>query len=363
MKKKKLALVLSGGGFKGAFQVGALEYLLYNPVLIEDEVIDIDHFDIISGVSVGSLNGAFVATGQLEALKDIWFNKIIHQGPEIIYTSKFLVDGKLNVQKILNELVPDLPLMERLLLMLSRRKQRKFASQVMKNILQLEGLADNTPLQQLLEKYIHLEKFKDVVYKMGFVSLRDGHYRSLKQTQLKNNEELQKAILASSTMPVIWPPVPTIRTRDNTLFYDNVDGGIRNVSPLKDAIEEINQYSDDHEKYYIIVINCSTHELPPLDPDPTILDIATRSLLEITLAEIFKNDLDHFIWINDMLRSQGLNKLQIKNKVFRRFKIKIIQPPEIIGDTLNSDPDIIRRWRQMGYDTAEKETRSKNWNT
>src|SRR5690625_369545 len=362
MKKKKLALVLSGGGFKGAFQVGALEYLLYNPILIENEVIDIDHFDIISGVSVGSLNGAFVATRQLEALKDIWFNKIIHQGPEIIYTSKFMVDGKLNVQKILKELVPDLPLMERIFLMLSRKKQQRFATRVMDNILQLEGLADNTPLRQLLEKYIQLEKFKDVEYKMGFVSLRDGRYRSLKHTQLPDDTELQKSILASSTMPVIWPPVATIRTQDETLIYDNVDGGIRNVSPLKDVIEEINKHSDDHEEYYIIVINCSTHELPPLDPDPTILDIATRSLLGITLAEIFKNDLDHFLWINDMLRAQGLDKLQIDHKVFRRFKITIIQPPEIIGDTLNSQPNIIRRWRQLGYDTAEKETDSKNWN-
>src|SRR5699024_10752717 len=128
MKNKKLALVLSGGGFKGAFQVGALEYLLYNPILIEDEVIDIDHFDVISGVSVGSLNGAFIATQQLETLKDIWFNHIIKRGPEVIYTSKFLVDGKLNVQKILEELVPDLPLLERMLLLLSRKKQQKFAA-------------------------------------------------------------------------------------------------------------------------------------------------------------------------------------------------------------------------------------------
>lgn len=362
MKKKKLALVLSGGGFKGAFQVGALEYLLYNPILIEDEVIDIDHFDIISGVSVGSLNGAFIATRQLETLKDIWFNQVTSRGPEVIYTSKFLVNGKLNVQKILEELVPDLPLLERMLLLLSRRKQRKFASQVMNNILDLEGLADNTPLLELLEKHIQLEKFKDVDYKMGFVSLRDGRYRSLKHTLLPDDAELQKAILASSTMPVIWPPVPIIQTIDDTLYFDNVDGGIRNVSPLKDVIEEINKHSNDEEEYYIIVINCSTHELPPLDPDPTILDIATRSLLEITLAEIFKNDLDHFLWINDMLRAQGLDKLQIKDKIFRRFKIKIIQPPRIIAGTLDSDPDVIRAWRHLGYETAEKETRSINWN-
>ena len=30
MKKKKIALVLSGGGFNGAFQVGALNYINEN---------------------------------------------------------------------------------------------------------------------------------------------------------------------------------------------------------------------------------------------------------------------------------------------------------------------------------------------
>src|SRR5699024_8656635 len=240
--------------------------------------------------------------------------------------------------------------------------QQKFAAQVMENILDLEGLADNTPLRNLLQKHIQLEKFKDVEYKMGFVSLRDGRYRSLKHTQLPDDIELQKAILASSTMPVIWPPVPIIQTIEDTLYFDNVDGGIRNVSPLKDVIDEINRHSNDHEEYYIIVINCSTNELPPLDPDPSLLQIASRSLLEITLAEIFKNDLDHFLWINDMLRAQGLDKLQIKEKIFRRFKIKIIQPPHIIGDTLDSNPEVISAWRNLGYETAEKETHSKNWN-
>lgn len=98
-KNKKLALVLSGGGFKGAFQIGALEYLMYNPIQIDGEVLDIDHFHLISGVSVGSLNGAFIATGQLEKLKEIWFDKIINEGPDIVYTSKYLVNGQPDIKK------------------------------------------------------------------------------------------------------------------------------------------------------------------------------------------------------------------------------------------------------------------------
>ncbi len=362
MKKKKLALVLSGGGFKGAFQIGALEYLLYNTIRIEDENIDIDHFNIISGVSVGSLNGAFIATGQLEELKEIWFEKIINEGPDIVYTSKYLVNGQPNIKKIIAELVPDLPIWRRLMLIFSRKEQEKLAKLVLNNFLDLEGLADNTPLLRLLEKHIHLDKFINVDYKMGFVSLRDGRYKSVSHSQLPNDEELQKAIMASSTMPVIWPPIPFIHTIAGEKYFDNVDGGIRNVTPLKDVVDEINRNEAMDEEYYIIVINCSTTSLAPIGPDPSIVDIAVRSMLDITMAEIFKNDLEQFLWINDMLRAQNIDQLRIENKTYRRFKIKIIQPPYSLGGTLDARPEVIKAWRDLGYTTAEKETKVQEWN-
>lgn len=362
MKKKKLALVLSGGGFKGAFQIGALEYLLYNKILIEDEVIDIHHFNIISGVSVGSLNGAFIATGQLEVLKEIWFEKIIDEGSDIIYTSKYLVNGQPDIKKIIEELVPNLSIWQRLLLIFSRKKQENLANEVLQNFLDLEGLADNTPLLHLLQKYIHLDKFKNVDYKMGFVSLRDGRYKSVSHTQLPNDTELQKAIMASSTMPVIWPPIPYIHTIAGEKYFDNVDGGIRNVTPLKDVVDVINADEDEDEEYYIFVINCSTTSLPPIGPDPSIVDIAVRSMLDITMAEIFKNDLEQFLWINNMLQAQNLDKLTIDGKTYRRFKIKIIQPPFSLGGTLDARPEVIKAWRELGYETAEKETKVQGWN-
>lgn len=360
--KKKLALVLSGGGFKGAFQLGALEYLMNHPVHMEDETIRLSHFDIISGVSVGSLNGAFIATHQLDALRKIWFEDIVQKGAEVIYTSKFLDNGRPSIKRILKELVPDLPIRERLQLITSRKKQFEFTNLVLDNLMSLGALADNGPLFELLEKYIHLDKFRDMKYKMGFVSLRDGRYKSLCQTQLPDDRELQKTILASTTIPVIWPPVSSIRTREGEEFFDNVDGGLRNLSPLKDVIDEINAHSDDDEEYYIIVINSIARKLQPIDPDPTILDVAVRSMLDITLDQIFKSDIENFLWINNMLRAQGLQKLELANRTYRRYKIKIIQPPYSIGDTLDSRPETILRWRQLGFETAQLGNSAMDWN-
>jgi len=60
----KTTLILSGGGAKGAIQVGALKVILNK--------IKPDH---IVGTSIGALNGAFVATGtSIEELEQIWLN-------------------------------------------------------------------------------------------------------------------------------------------------------------------------------------------------------------------------------------------------------------------------------------------------
>lgn len=362
-RKKKISLVLSGGGFKGAFQVGALEYLMYNPVKIEDEIIDIAHFDIISGVSVGSLNGAMLATGQLEALKDIWFRQIKENGPDVIYLSKYLENGLPNPQLFFKDLMPKLSLWDKLGLIFSSKKQNFLFKKILQNALQLESLAENGPLIDILKNYISLDKFEDVIYKIGFVSLRDGRYKSVCQNQFSSDHELRKAIVASCTMPIIWPPIPAIHTAKGEYFFDNVDGGIRNVSPLKDVIDAINQRPNlDNEEHYIIVINCSARKLPVIPPNPTIVDIAVRSLLDITFSEIFENDLDQFLWINNMLKTLNLDQMDLGHKKYRRFKIKIIQPPYTIANTLDARPDIIEQWRNLGYQQAEKETQSTNWN-
>ena len=53
---KCLGLVLKGGGNKGAYEAGAIYALVKN--LHPDEV----KYDVVSGISVGALNAAHVAT-------------------------------------------------------------------------------------------------------------------------------------------------------------------------------------------------------------------------------------------------------------------------------------------------------------
>lgn len=60
----KTALVISGGGCKGAFAVGAIEYLLENGA----------NWDIIVGTSTGALLTPLVSGGKFDAAKKIYSN-------------------------------------------------------------------------------------------------------------------------------------------------------------------------------------------------------------------------------------------------------------------------------------------------
>lgn len=62
MSEKKIALVLAGGGSLGAYEVGAIEAL---------EELGYK-FDIVSGTSIGALNGAFVCARQTNRLRKLW---------------------------------------------------------------------------------------------------------------------------------------------------------------------------------------------------------------------------------------------------------------------------------------------------
>jgi len=54
-----LGLILSGGGARGAYEVGALEYIFNE---FGDVAGKAPAVDLISGTSVGAVNGAFVAS-------------------------------------------------------------------------------------------------------------------------------------------------------------------------------------------------------------------------------------------------------------------------------------------------------------
>lgn len=68
MGEKKYALVLAGGGAKGAYQIGALQAL--------EEMGIIDDIVALAGNSIGSVNMALLMGSTLETAKNLWENVV-----------------------------------------------------------------------------------------------------------------------------------------------------------------------------------------------------------------------------------------------------------------------------------------------
>ncbi len=167
------ALVLSGGGSKGAFQLGALEVLNENGFT----------YDCVAGVSVGALNGTMVACERLDRLGQIW--RTIKR--DDVYRGRW--------------------------------------PWVLFNVLAgRNGLYDNTPLLELIRREVDPESI-NIPLEVGVVKLESGNYLPIRP-QSPRFEEL---VFASTTIPVIWPP----HEIGGESF---VDGGLRNITPLGDVI-------------------------------------------------------------------------------------------------------------------------------
>ncbi|MGL4335421.1 MAG: patatin-like phospholipase family protein [Turicibacter sp.] len=91
---KKVGLVLSGGGAKGAFQIGAFKAL---------EELGIDHLvGAISGASIGALNGALFIQYQADEAEKIWksinWTKVLQLGDQQVKKLSSVQQGVRNQQ-------------------------------------------------------------------------------------------------------------------------------------------------------------------------------------------------------------------------------------------------------------------------
>lgn len=343
------------------------------------------HFDLVAGISVGSLNGGMIAMDKLEELNQIW-RQVADNGVEEVYTSD-LIDTesesetprlKADLSKLKDRLLPNLKikidLWKGLGMFLNKKKQVQFFEDVMKSagqelkntLCNFKSLADNTPLREKLAQHFDKDAIENCKFLCGFVSLDEGEYHAVAHDEFTSNEDFINGVLASTAMPIVWEPTPAINFLQKQA-RNAVDGGIRNVSPLGDIITEINKDPDPDVEYFVIVINCANGQIDTQDFSKChIAEIALRSLNDIAITEIFNSDLSEFVRINDLVRQVKDRdpSMQLFHYSFadnrrtlqplKAFKTLIIQPsPGVIGNTLACSKAIIDRRMQHGRQKAE----------
>lgn len=351
-KKIKFALVLSGGGFNGAFQLGALNYINDNWKSITGLSSKMK-FDLIAGVSVGAINGAMLASNKLGLLNELWLDKIAKNGVSEIYTSDFIdtqhkgndLKMKLDIEAIRKRLIPKfsikLGLLKKLGIIFSKKKRKQVLVELFKdlskelknNFSKFKSLADNTPLKLKLQKYLNREKIKRTEFLCGFVSLDNGLYKSVLHSDFASNDDFINGVVSSACIPMVYEPVKKVVFKSqNQLQYsrNNIDGGVNNVSPLGDVVERINADSD--YAYKIIIINCHSGANSVEDySNKNIAQIASRSLYEIAFTEIFNNDVKHFLKINDLVKQaqtwdKNIALFDAGTRQIKAFDAVVIQP-------------------------------------
>lgn len=295
-----LAVVLSGGGAKGAFQVGVLDALVRTRRV---------SFETAVGTSTGAIQAAAVAQDDIGALVQFWEGL---KGPGDIYRRKSgalwaILTGQTSIYSV-------------------------------------------NGLKALLNAAFDEARIRATgkALRLAVVNITDGSLRIVGQ----NADNIADWIYASCAMPFVFPPQESRDAVGNDEQW--VDGGVRDVTPLDAALAE--------RPRAVLVIRASPQTAPPQQKRyKSLIDIALRSV-DIQSNEVSTNDLKNVNLMNRLLTARdhqrreltalGLSPQQVTRIMrpfedeiarFRLVPVKVIEPATDLYDTLEFDPVLLRQ--------------------
>jgi len=337
-----LALVLGGGGAHAAYQVGFLRYLA-------------DHFPhlripILTGISAGSINAAFIANHRgafkeaIDALSDIWCNLTVEQ----VYDVK----GWSLAKSLLHWGV-------------------HFLSGGLPNTAGPKAFVDTTPLRKLLERgftsannqfggireNIRGEKLKALAitatnYTTGqAVTWVQG--RNIPMWERPDRHSVMtditvEQIMASTALPIFFPAV---RIGDSWFG----DGGIRQYAPLAPALHlgagRIMAVSTRHRPSLPEAGSAVHHRYPSI---ARILDV----LMNAIFVDMLDQDLLGLDRVNKLLDNQS-RKEAPKLRLVRAFTLR---PSVNLGKMAGTfEPNLPRPFRFLTRRLGTQKTESFDW--
>jgi NTE family protein len=177
------ALVLPGGGGRGAYQVGVVKALYEHGI----------RFDYAFGTSIGGLNATMIGQQEVERLEDLWGHMRAHDIYRIPSASQI---GRLVLGRNL-------------------------------------GLLDTSPLEELLRRECDLHRLKSSPMKVGWCTtdLCSLQTNLITIDDIASTNELVDVLMATSALPIAFPP----RHLHGTGLW--MDGGLVRNTPLQAALD------------------------------------------------------------------------------------------------------------------------------
>lgn len=221
MKKKDYALALSGGGTRGAYEVGA--YKALNEIGI--------NIKAIAGTSIGALNGAMFLSANLEKAEDM-YNKID-------ISNVLDVDNDINTDKDIFDF--------------------RNIFKLIKDYTKKKGL-DNKPLKELIEKEVDIEKIykSDIDFGLVTYSIKSKKALEVFKEDIKK-EEFIDFLLASACFPIYKAQKIQDEEYFDGFFHDNmpinmlIKRGYKNIIAIDLGSKNANKKLIDKNVYVKLV--------------------------------------------------------------------------------------------------------------
>jgi len=303
-------MILSGGAFRGAFQYWIISHLM-----------GLHKYRLISGVSVGSVNGIMAAMDKLPTLLTFW------NGVDGL--SGFLRLRWFWCVAYLLGLV---------------RVAKWFGYTV------VGGLYSLDPLKKKLQEYVKLSDMQ-TPFVAGVVAANSGDYYNLDTRTMKNDNRAVMAVLASSCMaPFMQPPLVHLEKGAEGEEPEpeiGFDGGYRNIFPIPWG--EIRKARDEGKRVVIHAVGCTPleriHRVSSKKIDGP-LEMGLRSI-DIFQAEIYDGDILQMreavgvdgevqLWIPQLL-TEGEAEEELKE-----LEGTGLTPIEIPGDSFDASRNTIQ---------------------
>lgn len=301
----KRALVLSGGSVKGAFQAGAIERLAAEGFAP----------DAVYGISVGSLNAAYLAdraARQIAKSNRLDWPEI---GRDLVAFWQSRVTG------------PDA--------ILKKHSAVSLAWKVLWK--KFNGLTNTDALTRLVRSSLSRTHIANspLTLGVGAVNVVDGSL-ALATNQ---NESILDYVIASAAIPIIMPFVDIGR-------QVLVDGGVRDVAPLRFAI--------DQGATEICCVVCQAERLDAVGINFRDLLPFGERVMEIVTNELVNNDLSYAELVNQHTPADGSPAPSGPFAGKRRLNIRVIRPDRPIAVALDSfTSSDISRMIELGRAAAE----------
>ncbi len=380
------AIVMSGGGAKGAFQVGVLKRMY--EVGIRPQ--------IVCGTSVGALNGAKLAENSetvITELEALWLS--IRGNDDVLALSPPVQNLLQAVGRLAGQEVNGLADIDKLRAVLERSLLWRGVVLVAlgllpgplgaaAQIIQLLGLRRRVvdvvdgvgaalkgtslfvtdPLRAKMVQHLDVSKVRGsgVALRVTAVDFQNGDLLLMDQ----NHPDLLEAVLASAVQPVFMEPRHPVAPPPGQLPHQVYDGGVREISPLQAAVDL------GADQVYMILAGSLT--VPPIGPLQGIFPIVSRTI-ELFTNEIARNDLHIQQEVNrlaalaqtlqaempptllpDSPASLALQSLQTQPLMGRRpVDLTVFEPAvDPFDGSLDFDPVKIRQSMAHGYELASQ---------